>query len=160
MSTSGGWLARASRVLDGADDCAEKGLLLALNAIPVMFGGDPASAVKMFEQAAEIGVRFGDPDVVTLARMGEGDCRIRLGQPAEGMKLHDEVMAGVTAGEVSPLLTGLVYCAVISACHATLPNHHTDKATASRRIRLPAAAKSAVTSVSFFSITRRPCRPS
>jgi serine/threonine protein kinase len=119
MATTGGWLARAGRLLDSAEGCAEKGLLLALNAIPVMFGGDPATAVAMFEKAAEIGERFGDPDVVCLARMGEGDCRIRLGQPAQGMKLLDEVMVGVTAGEVSPLLTGLVYCAVISACHGT-----------------------------------------
>ena len=118
-ATSGGWIARASRVLEGAEDCAEKGFLLALKAIPVMFGGDPSTALGMFEQAAEIGERYGDPNVVCLGRMGQGDCRIRLGQPAEGLKLLDEVMVGVTAGEVSPLLTGLVYCAVISACHAT-----------------------------------------
>ena len=35
------------------------------------------------------------------------------------MRLFDEIMVGVMAGEVSPLLTGLVYCAVISACNAT-----------------------------------------
>jgi tetratricopeptide (TPR) repeat protein len=113
-----GWLARAGRVLDRAPDCPEQGFLLALNAIPTMFGGDPGTAVGMFEQAAEIGERFGDPNVVTLARLGQGDCRIRLGEAATGMKLLDEVMVAVTAGEASPLLSGLVYCAVISACNA------------------------------------------
>jgi serine/threonine protein kinase len=119
MAPAGGWLARAGRLLDGAGDCAEQGLLLALNAIPTMFGGNPAGALEMFSRAAEIGDRFRDANVATLARMGEGDCRIRLGEPAAGMKLLDEVMVAVTAGEVSPLLTGLVYCAVISACHGT-----------------------------------------
>jgi len=119
MAPLGGWLARAERVLDHADDCAEQGLLLALRTFPIMFGGDSASAVGVFERAAEIGDRFRDANVVTLARMGQGHCRIRLGDPAQGMKLLDEVMVAVTAGEVSPLLTGLVYCGVISACHAT-----------------------------------------
>jgi len=119
MAPAGGWLARAGRVLEGADDCAEQGFLLALNAIPIMFGGNPAGALEMFGRAAQIGDRFRDANVATLARMGEGDCRIRLGEPAAGMKLLDEVMVAVTAGEVSPLLTGLVYCAVISACHGT-----------------------------------------
>ncbi|HEX9149311.1 MAG TPA: protein kinase, partial [Thermoanaerobaculia bacterium] len=58
-------------------------------------------------------------DVVTLGRLGQGDCRIRLGESAAGMKLLDEVMVAVTADEVYPLLSGLVYCAVISACHST-----------------------------------------
>jgi serine/threonine protein kinase len=119
MAPAGGWLARAGRVLDNGGDCAEQGFLLALSAIPTMFGGDPGAAYAMFHKAAEIGDRFRDANVATLARMGEGDCRIRLGEPAQGMKLLDEVMVAVTAGEVSPLLTGLVYCAVISACHGT-----------------------------------------
>jgi serine/threonine protein kinase len=119
MAPAGGWLARAGRVLDGVGECAEQGFLLALNAIPTMFGGNPAGALEMFGRAAQVGDRFRDANVATLARMGEGDCRIRLGEPAAGMKLLDEVMVAVTAGEVSPLLTGLVYCAVISACHAT-----------------------------------------
>ncbi len=118
-ATSGGWLARASRLLEPADDCAEKGMLVALSAIPVMFGGDPSAAIAMFDRATEIGERFGDPDVVTIGRMGQGDCLIRLGQPARGIKLMDEVMVGVTSGEVSPVLSGLVYCAVISACNST-----------------------------------------
>ena len=119
MAPAGGWLARAERVLENAGDCAEQGFLLALNAIPVMFGGDPATALAMFEKAAGIGDRFGDANVATVARMGQGDCRIRMGEAAPGMKLLDEVMVAVTAGEVSPLLSGLVYCALISACHAT-----------------------------------------
>jgi tetratricopeptide (TPR) repeat protein len=119
MAPAGGWVARAGRLLEGVEDCAEKGFLLAQTAIPIMFGGDPAAAYPMLEKAAEIGDRFRDPNVATLARLGQGECRIRLGEPAAAMKLFDEVMVAVTAGEVSPVLTGLVYCGVITACNTT-----------------------------------------
>jgi tetratricopeptide (TPR) repeat protein len=39
-----------------------------------------------------------------------------LGQTAAGLAALDEVMATVTAGSVSPLMTGVAYCAVVLEC--------------------------------------------
>jgi hypothetical protein len=78
--------------------------------------GDPATAYANFDQAAAIGDRFRDPDLVTPARTGQGRALIRLGQIAEGMALLDEVMVAVTADEVSPIAVGSTYCSVIDAC--------------------------------------------
>jgi DNA-binding CsgD family transcriptional regulator/tetratricopeptide (TPR) repeat protein len=113
-----GWLARAQRLLDGCGaDCAERGFLLVPSALAAIFGGDAQAAQRDFAEAAGIGDRFGDRDLVTLGRLGQGQALIALDRPAEGVGLLDEVMAGVAAGEVSPLVAGLAYCAVISSCY-------------------------------------------
>jgi DNA-binding CsgD family transcriptional regulator len=54
---------------------------------------------------------------VALGRLGWGHALILLGDKAEGVAMLDEVMVAVTAGELSPLLAGLAYCAVIEICH-------------------------------------------
>ena len=53
---------------------------------------------------------------MTFARHGQGRALIRLGRAAEGLRLLDEAMIAVTAGEVSPIVAGDVYCSVISGC--------------------------------------------
>jgi ATP/maltotriose-dependent transcriptional regulator MalT len=39
-----------------------------------------------------------------------------LGEVARGIGLMDEVMAGVTSGEASPVVVGIAYCSVIASC--------------------------------------------
>jgi DNA-binding CsgD family transcriptional regulator len=116
MARGGGWLARAQRIIEeGGLDCVERGWLLVPAAIQC-FDDDPATAHATFGQAAEIGARFGDPDLVAMARNGQGWALIRLGQTAAGVTLLDEAMVAVTAGEVSAFVAGGVYCAAIEAC--------------------------------------------
>ncbi len=113
----GGWLARGSRLLEGCDPtCLEQGCLLLPQAMSRVLAGDPAGGRGSFHEAAALGERHGDRDLVAMARLGEGRTLVRLGDAAGGLGLLDEVMAAVDAREVSPVLVGDIYCAVISAC--------------------------------------------
>ena len=112
-----GWLARARRLLDECgQDCVERGYLLLPEALRSISEGDYENAAGTFRLAAGAGKRFGDADLVALARHGEGRVLIRLGRTAAGLELFDEAMVAVTAGEVSPLAAGDVYCGVLSGC--------------------------------------------
>lgn len=111
-----GWLGRARRLLEDESECAEHGYLL----LPVMFqheaAGDFAAAAAVAGEAVRFGERFGDRDLFALAIHGQGRMLIKDGRVREGLALLDEGMVAVTAEELSPIVTGLVYCGVILAC--------------------------------------------
>ena len=111
-----GWLGRAQRLLESEGECAERGYLL----LPAMFQheaiGDFAAAADAAREAVVIGERFGDRDLCALAIHGQGHMLLKGGRVREGLALLDEAMVAVTADELSPVVTGIVYCGVILAC--------------------------------------------
>lgn len=116
MALAGGWFARAQRAVDDAGvDCAERGYLLLPQAIEGC-GRDPAASLQAFISATEIGGRFGDRDLIANGRHGQGRALIRLGEAARGMALLDEVLVSAIDGDLSPIITGVVYCGLIEAC--------------------------------------------
>jgi DNA-binding CsgD family transcriptional regulator len=117
MGQAGGWFGRARGLLDdGRRDCVESGYLIVPAALQTLFGGDNEGGYALFDQMAAIAARFGDADLMAMSRLGRGQALINLGRVAEGVALHDEAMVAVMAQEVSPIVAGIVYCAVIEAC--------------------------------------------
>ena len=115
----GGWLARGARLVAGLPECSEQALLAVPAALRTLTSGDPKGSSEAFAGIAELGERLGDPDVLAFGRLGGGQALIASGSAQEGLSLLDEAMVAVTADAVSPITTGLVYCAVLRACQET-----------------------------------------
>lgn len=115
----GGWLGRAQRLLDEADlDCVARGYLLVPVVMEALEARDPRRAHEVCTEISEIARRFDDPALAALALLGRGQSLLALGDVAGGVALLDEVMVAVTADDVTPILTGLAYCAVVISCRA------------------------------------------
>jgi class 3 adenylate cyclase/DNA-binding NarL/FixJ family response regulator len=112
-----GWFARAQRLVQNeAADCVERGYLLLPVVEQQLAADDRDAAFRTATAAVEIGERFQEADLVAAALHLQGRVLIRKGQIESGLALLDEAMVAVTAGELSPLMTGLIYCSVIAAC--------------------------------------------
>ncbi|WP_248759668.1 helix-turn-helix transcriptional regulator [Pseudarthrobacter sp. SSS035] len=118
QARAGGWFARGQRLVDElAEPSAVQGLLLLPEGLGKLYGGDPAGALQAFSRVAEFGQLFHDKDLSALGLLGTGQATLMLGHPDKGLKMFDEVMVAVTAGELSPIPSGIIYCAVIGNCH-------------------------------------------
>jgi DNA-binding NarL/FixJ family response regulator len=115
-----GWMARGQQLVElhGLDG-AERGYLQLPAALLWLNAGDGEAAQAGFARALEVALACGETDLLTLARLGTGQSLILQGRPREGMPLLDAAMVAVLADEVSPVVAGLVYCAVIEACQRT-----------------------------------------
>ena len=117
MAPASGWFGRAHRLLEREPyDCAEQGYLMLPHVEQHLAAGNLEAAYAAASGAVDIGERFADADLVACARHLQGRVLLRQRRTAEGFALLDEAMVSVTAGELSPLLTGLIYCSVIEAC--------------------------------------------
>jgi DNA-binding NarL/FixJ family response regulator len=120
-----GWFGRAQRLLDGMDrDCVERGYLLIPAWLEQMARGDYELAQATASEAAEIGEQFEDHDLVWLARDDQGCALMKQGRVAEGLRLIDEVLVAAAGGELSSIVTGIVYCNTIAFCRDSYELRH------------------------------------
>jgi DNA-binding CsgD family transcriptional regulator len=120
-----GWFARAQRLLESLNDaCVERGYLLIPVWLEQMGRGDFEEGYATAVAAAAIGEHFRDADLVWLARDEQARALMRLGRADEGLRLVDEALVAATAGELSPVVTGIVYCNTIAFCGALYELRH------------------------------------
>ena len=116
-AVGGGWVARASRLLEQLeDDVVERAYLLIHMTFRHITSSEWEQALRMVGQVTEYGRRFGDPDLLAMGLSMEGRLLMYTGRVHEGVALLDEAMVGIAAGEVSEIFAGQIYCSMIEAC--------------------------------------------
>lgn len=116
-AVAGGWVARAHRLVDDlGEDVVERGYVLIHVCFQHLFSGETEQALALATEVEDYGRRFADPDLLAMGRCFRGRLLMYAGRVPEGLALLDEAMAGVSAGEVSPVFAGEIYCAMIEAC--------------------------------------------
>ena len=112
-----GWLAQAQRLVEQrGGDGAGRGFLLVPAFLSALGGGEKATAAALADEIVGVAQRFDDADLLAFGMLSRGQAALAAGDVDDGMRLLDEVMVSVLAVELSPITTGIVYCAVIEAC--------------------------------------------
>src|SRR5215204_427348 len=113
-AVSGGWLARAERLLREAGDVSERGWLALSRAERA---DAPQDMHRYAETALEVARRLADADLEAAALVREGYANVASGSVEAGLTKVDEALAAATGGEVRSLETiGDVICIGIAAC--------------------------------------------
>jgi DNA-binding CsgD family transcriptional regulator len=117
VAQAGGWFGRAQRLVERVEvDGPGRGYVLLPLALRHEAAREYALVAEGAGEAAAIGERFGDRDLFALAAHVHGIALIRLGRLEEGFRLLDEAMLAAIGGELSPMVTGVVYCGAIAGC--------------------------------------------
>ena len=118
MAVASGWMERAASLLEDAEECAGHGWLV-LDRAP--FTDDAEERHRLATAALAIARRFGDVDLEYDALSLLGESHVAAGRVGEGMKLLDQAMTAVSAGEVVGVVpVSDIYCRLLSACEIAL----------------------------------------
>jgi class 3 adenylate cyclase len=115
-SVASGWLRRAQRLLDNLTESADHGYLERALMNVALDRGELDEALRRAQRTLEIGQRYQDGDLTTLALQDMGRVMIAQGQVEEGMGLLEEAITAAVGDQLSPIATAMVYCNATVAC--------------------------------------------
>ncbi len=115
-SIASAWMRRAERILDSDGDTYAHGYLALVRSEAAAAAGDVETALRLAEQAVQIGGRVADADLKAFALSNLGALKIATGATPDGLALMEEASIAAVNGELSPFTTGVTACRMISAC--------------------------------------------
>jgi tetratricopeptide (TPR) repeat protein len=116
LAVAGGWYAKAERLLERVPESAAHGWYAFVTALFQEAAGDWPAVLETAARAHSVGCAYADVDLQALGLAFQGLAETHLGQVDRGTKLLDEAMASATAGELSALASGVIYCRMLCAC--------------------------------------------
>jgi class 3 adenylate cyclase len=114
-SVASGWLARAKRHLDEAEEAPEHGYYALQRSLVALGEHDFDEAFRQGKAAEAIGKRFSDRSLEIRGIQRQGAALLEKGEVAEGKLLLDEASAAALGGELDAYSTLVVYCNAIGA---------------------------------------------
>ena len=113
-AVAGGWLARATSILEDHPDSSERGWVALTSG---MFNDSRARKEADFLTAVRIGRETGDADLTFATLSYLGASLVHDDRVEEGMALLDEALAAVAGGEVEEfVVVEEIFCQLFSAC--------------------------------------------
>jgi LuxR family maltose regulon positive regulatory protein len=120
FAVASGWFARAQRLLEDCEPCAEHGwLALHESAMALEGEGDAATGRRVGGEVAELGRSLGRVDLELIGLAVEGLALVFEGKVEAGLRRLDHAAAAAVAGELNePVLAGWACCYVLYACES------------------------------------------
>jgi len=117
-ATAAGWLRRAQRHLLEVPGSPERGYVAVAASMWARYSGDGGEAVDQAASARRLGDELHDRDLSAWGLALEGGMRIAEGDVTGGVALLDESMVETASGDLSPFVTGWIYCFLLKTCQA------------------------------------------
>jgi ATP/maltotriose-dependent transcriptional regulator MalT len=114
VSAMNGWFARAFRLLDEMDPCAEVGWVKIYHA---SMTASPEEQEKIAKESVDLGRQYHDPDLEAFSLAVLGSALVSQTKIKEGMDAIDEAMTAVVSGEVKDyFVASETFCVTLSTC--------------------------------------------
>jgi len=116
-AVASGWLGRAHRLLDSLEPGPEHGWLAFHEGYIGHLGGQKEHVQDLATRAAELGRRFGVPDLEMLGLALEGTALVAASRIEEGMRCLDEATATALERDATiPISSAWACCFLVTAC--------------------------------------------
>ena len=115
-AVGGGWVAQATRMLEGIDDSPLRAQLGVYETLGAIVEGRFEEAIELADRTLAMARRLGNADALYAAMSFKGVAELRTGRWESGVALVDEAAAAASTGRLDLRVASDIYCNTIAAC--------------------------------------------